>query len=109
MAVKTKRFDPADYLDSDEALAEYVTTALETGDPAFIADSLGVVARAKGMAKVARQAGLGRESLYKALRAGGNPGFATVVRVMEALGLRLTAAAARSSAGRRRKRAARDR
>lgn len=106
MAVRTKRFDPADYLTTDEALAEYVSAALETGDPAFIADSLGIVARAKGMAKVARQAGLGRESLYKALSPGGNPEFATVLKVVEALGLRLTAAAGRSVAGRRRKRAA---
>src|SRR5262245_17693204 len=105
MAVKTKRFDPANYLTTDEAMAEYINAALETGDPAFIANSLGVVARAKGMAKVARQAGLGRESLYKALRAEGNPEFATVLRVMEALGLRLTAAAGRSRA-RARKRAA---
>ena len=93
MAVRTKRFDPADYLTTDEALAEYINAALETGDAAFIADSLGVVARAKGMAKVARQAGLGRESLYKALSPGGNPEFATVLKVVEALGLRLTAAA----------------
>jgi probable addiction module antidote protein len=106
MAVKTKRFDPADYLTTDEALAEYITAALETGDPAFVADSLGIVARAKGMAKVARQAGVGRESLYKALRAKGNPEFATVLKVVDALGLRLTAAAARSSGTRRRKRAA---
>ena len=106
LAVRTKRFDPADYLATDEALAEYINAALETGDPAFIADSLGVVARAKGMAKVARQAGLGRESLYKALSPGGNPEFATVLKVVEALGLRLTAAAGRSNAARRRKRAA---
>ena len=106
MAVKTKRFDPTDYLTTDEALAEYINAALETGDPAFIADSLGIVARAKGMAKVARQAGLGRESLYKALCAEGNPEFATVLKVVEALGLRLTAAAGHSTATRRRKRAA---
>jgi len=106
MAVKTKRFDPADYLTTDEALAEYINAALETGDPAFIADSLGIVARAKGMAKVARQTGLGRESLYKALCAEGNPEFATVLKVVEALGLRLTAATGRSNSTRRRKRAA---
>ncbi len=106
MAVKTRRFDPADYLATDEALAEYINVALETGDPSFIADSLGIVARAKGMASVARQAGLGRESLYKALRAEGNPEFATVLKVVKALGLRLTAAADRSSTARRRKRAA---
>ena len=106
MAVRTKPFDPADYLTSDEALAEYISAALETGDPAFIADSLGIVARAKGMAKVARQAGLGRESLYKALCADGNPELATVLKVVEALGLRLTATTGRTSAIRRRKRAA---
>jgi len=106
MAVKTKRFDPADYLTADEALAEYISAALETGDPAFIADSLGIVARARGMAKVVRQAGLGRESLYKALCAEGNPDFATVLKVVEALGLRLTAATGRSSGVRSRRRAA---
>lgn len=106
MAVRTKRFDPIDYLRTNEALAEYVSAALETGDPAFIADSLGIVARAKGMAKVARQAGLGRESLYKALSAEGHPEFATVLKVMQALGLRLTASAGHPDAGRRRKRAA---
>ncbi len=105
MAVRTKRFDPADYLTTDEALAEYINAALETGDPAFIADSLGIVARAKCMAKVARQAGLGRENLYKALCAEGNPGFATVLKAMDALGLRLTAAAGRGAI-RRCKRAA---
>lgn len=103
MAERTK---PAGYLTTDEALAEYISAALETGDHAFIADSLGMVARAKGMAKVARQAGLGRESLYKALSAEGNPEFATVLKVVEALGLRLTAAMGRSNLGRRRKRAA---
>jgi probable addiction module antidote protein len=106
MATRTRPFDPADYLTTEEAMAEYVSVALATSDPAFIADSLGVVARAKGMAKVARQAGLGRESLYKALSVEGNPEFATVLKVVEALGLRLTAAAGRSGSGRRRKRAA---
>jgi probable addiction module antidote protein len=106
MAVRTKRFDPADYLTTDEALVEYINAALETGDPAFITDSLGIAGRAKGMAKVARQAGLGRESLYKALCAEGNLEFATMLKVVEALGLRLTAAAGCSKAVRRRKRAA---
>src|SRR5215831_10655565 len=106
MAAKTKPFDPVDYLRTDEALAEYVSAALETGDPAFIADSLGIVARAQGMAKVARQAGLGRESLYKALSADGHPEFATVLKVMQALGLRRTASVCHSGTGRRRKRAA---
>jgi probable addiction module antidote protein len=62
--------------------------ALETGDPGFIAMALGTIARARGMAKVAKKAGLSRESLYKALRTGGNPQFGTIIRVMHALGLK---------------------
>jgi probable addiction module antidote protein len=103
---ENQRFDPADYLTTDEALAEYINVALETGDAAFIADSLGIVARAKGMTKVARQTGMGRESLYKALCAEGDPECATLLKVVGALGLRLTAATSRSSGARRRKRAA---
>jgi probable addiction module antidote protein len=84
-------FDPAEYLDTDEAVTEYLTAALETGDVAFITDALGVVARAKGMTQIAHDAGLSRESLYKALRSEGNPTFATVLKVMHAMGLKLTA------------------
>jgi len=91
MAIKTRVFDAAVYLDDEEAIAEYLTAALETGDASFIADALGVVARAKGMTRIAEDAGLGRESLYKALREGANPELATVLRVIRALGLRLTA------------------
>jgi probable addiction module antidote protein len=94
MAIKTRVFDAAAYLDDEEAIAEYLTAALETGDASFIADALGVVARAKGMTRVAEDAGLGRESLYKALREGANPELATALRVIRALGLRLTAAPA---------------
>ncbi len=87
---KTKPFDPAEYLDDSEAIAAYMTEALESGDPAFVADALGVVARARGMTEVAREAGVSRESLYRALSADGNPEFATVLRVVHALGLRLS-------------------
>ena len=93
-----KKFDPAEYLDSDEAIAAYMTEALETGDPAFVADALGVVARARGMSEVARRAGLSRESLYRALSPDGNPEFATIMRVMQALGLELSATPAHSNA-----------
>jgi probable addiction module antidote protein len=93
MALKTRKFDPAEYLDNDEVIAEYINQALESGDAALIAASLGNVARAKGMAEIAAQAGLGRESLYKALSADGNPEFSTILKVLRALGLRLTAAA----------------
>lgn len=90
--VRTKTFDPAEYLDDDAAIAAYLSEALESGDEAFVADALGVVARARGMSEVAREAGVSRESLYRALSAGGNPEFATVLRVVRALGLRLSVA-----------------
>jgi probable addiction module antidote protein len=92
---KTRPFDPAKYLDDSDAIAAYMSEALESGDPAFVADALGVVARARGMGKVAREAGVSRESLYRALSADGNPEFATVLRVVRALGLQLSAAPAR--------------
>ena len=88
---KTKSFDPAAYLDDSESIAAYLTDALESEDPAFVADALGVVARARGMSEVASKAGLSRESLYRALSADGNPEFATVLRVLQALDLRLSA------------------
>lgn len=89
--IKIVPFDASEYLQSEEAVAEYLTAAFETGDPAFIAASLGDVARARGMSELARQTGLSRESLYKALSPKGNPEFATVVRVMQAFNLQLSA------------------
>ena len=94
MGLKTKRWDPAEHLDSEEAIVAYVDAALADGDPSLIAAALGDVARARGMSQIARETGLSRESLYKALNADGNPEFATVMRVMKALGLRLTASPA---------------
>ena len=88
--IKTRPFDPAEYLDTDEAIAAYIEEALQIGEPAFIADALGVVARARGMSHIAKEAGLGRESLYKALSADGNPEFGTILRVMKALGLKFS-------------------
>jgi probable addiction module antidote protein len=88
--VKTRPFDPAEYLDSDAAIAAYRNEALETGDSNFVVDALGVVARARGMTEVARAAGVSRESLYRALSTEGNPEFATVMRVVRALGLRFS-------------------
>jgi probable addiction module antidote protein len=92
MPLKTKPFDPAVYLKTDVARAAYMTEALETGDAAFIADAVGVLARARGMSKVAKEAGLSRESLYRALSPEGNPEFSTVLKVMAALHLKLKAA-----------------
>ena len=90
-AMKTRPFDSAEYLDSPEAMAGYMEVALEMGDPAFVAHALGVIARARGMTEVAREAGVSRESLYRALSAEGNPEFGTVMKVAAALGLKLTA------------------
>lgn len=84
-------FDAAKYLTDDEAIAEYMNAVLETGDSDLLLRALGDVARARGMALVAKEAGLGRESLYKALAPGSKPRFDTVVKVARALGVRLTA------------------
>ena len=92
---KTKPWDAADYLKSDRDAVAYLEAAFEDGDSGVVAAALGDIARAKGMTRVARQAGLGRESLYKALSAGGNPELGTVLRVVRALGIKLHAAAAR--------------
>ncbi|HEY3411781.1 MAG TPA: addiction module antidote protein [Armatimonadota bacterium] len=88
---KTKPFDAADYLKTEEDMVAYLEAALEEDDPAAVAAALGDIARAKGMTKIARDAGLGRESLYKALSPEGNPELATVMKVVRALGLSLHA------------------
>jgi probable addiction module antidote protein len=88
---KLVAFDAARYLDSDAAIAEYMTAVLETQDPDLLLLALGDVARAKGMAQVAKDAGLGRESLYKALAPGAKPRFDTVLKVAKALGIKFTA------------------
>ena len=85
----TSRWDPARYLESDEDVAAYLDAALEEDDPALLAAALGDVARAKGMTQIARETGLGRESLYKALSTDGNPEFGTVQKVVRSLGLKL--------------------
>jgi len=83
-------FDAARYLTDDAAIAEYMTAVLETEDPDLLLLALGDIARAKGMAQVAKDAGLGRESLYKALAPGAKPRFDTVLKVARALGVKLT-------------------
>ena len=90
MQVKTRPFDPATYLDSSEAMAAYMAEAFDSNDPGFIADALGVIARARGMTQVARDAGLSRESLYRTLSPDGNPELSTLLRVLGVLGLRLS-------------------
>jgi len=89
----TRPWDAAEHLETDEDMVAYLEAALESGDASLIAAALGDIARAKGMTEIAREAGLGRESLYKALSPEGNPEFATVLKVMRALGLRLHAKA----------------
>ena len=88
---KTLPWDAADYLKTDESIAEYLEAALADGDPALIAAALGDIARAKGMSQVAKDAGLSRESLYKALSGERSPSFDTILKVMNALGLELRA------------------
>ena len=90
----TTPWDPADHLKTEEDIVAYLEAALEEADPALVAAALGDIARAKGMTQVARDAGLGRESLYKALSPAGNPEFATILKVVAALGLQLHAAPA---------------
>jgi len=90
---KTRRYDAAEYLETPEDMAAYLEAALEDGEPAVIVQALGAIARARGMTQIARETGLGRESLYKALSPDGNPEFATVLKVVRALGLKLHAEA----------------
>jgi probable addiction module antidote protein len=90
--IKTIPWDSASHLRTDRDIAHYLEAVFEDGDPALVAAALGDVARAKGMSRIAQAAGLGRESLYKALSQEGNPELATVLKVMRALGLKLRVA-----------------
>jgi len=103
MAPRTTRFDIADYLETEADIAEYLCEALELGDPAYFQHALGAVARAKGMAAVAKKTGLGRQSLYKALSESGNPEFSTVVRVLAAVGVKISAVPAAEKGGKSRR------
>jgi probable addiction module antidote protein len=100
MATKLSKWDVAEHLKTDEDMALYLEACLEEAgdDAAFIAKALGDIARAKGMTQLAKDTGLGRESLYKALSGEGNPSFATILKVMRALGLQLHAAPRQSPA-----------
>jgi probable addiction module antidote protein len=94
MPLKTAPYDSAEFLETNEDIAAYIEEILASDDPKLIARGLGVVARARGMTDIARETGLTRESLYKALSAEGNPEFATVLAVLRALKLRLSVTAA---------------
>jgi probable addiction module antidote protein len=91
--VKTRPWDSATHLKTEEDVAGYLEAIFEIGDPALISHALGIVARSKGMARIAKKTGLGRESLYKALSKDGHPEFLTIVKVVQALGLKLTVTA----------------
>ena len=83
-------FDITEHLDSDQAIAEYLTVVLEEDDPAALANALGSIGRARGMTEIANAAGISREALYKALRADAQPRFETIAKVCKALGVKLT-------------------
>jgi len=89
--VITSLWDAAEHLETKEDMAAYLETALEDGDPNLVVAALGDIARSKGMTNIARETGLGRESLYKSLSLEGNPEFATVLKVIQSLGIRLRA------------------
>jgi probable addiction module antidote protein len=91
--IRTTKWDAANHLKTNKDIIEYLEAVLEEGDPGLVAAALGDVARARGMSKIAKAAGLGRESLYKALSAEGNPEFATILKVIYSLGLKLHVAA----------------
>ena len=91
MKTKIRTFNAADYLDNEETIAEYLNLALEDQNPEMLLLAIGNIARARGMAQVAQDSGLGRESLYKALNDGAKPRYDTVLKVMRALGVKLHA------------------
>ena len=90
--MKIKKFDVVDFLDNDEAIIEYLNTSLEEGNSEFFVKAVGDVARSKGMMKVARSSGLGRQNLYRSLSRGGNPRIETLFRVLDALDIKLSVA-----------------
>jgi probable addiction module antidote protein len=96
--VKTRIFDTAEFLSSEEDMTAYLEAAFEEGDPSLVVQALGAIAKARGMSQIATASGLRRESLYKALSPEGNPEFNTVLKVVKALGMRLHAETAHSIA-----------
>lgn len=91
---KFARFDAADYLDNEETISEYISAALEDPNPDVFLSAVRDVARARGMAQLARDAGLGRESLYKALTPGAKPRYDTILKLLRVLGVKLSASPA---------------
>ena len=90
---KLSKFDAADYLDSEETIAEYLTAALEDENPDVFLTAISDVAKARGMAEIVRKTGLGRENLYKALAPGAKPSYDTIIKVLHGLGVKITVTA----------------
>ncbi|MCH8543773.1 MAG: putative addiction module antidote protein [Alcanivorax sp.] len=88
--VTVSRYDTVDYLETEDDISAYLEAVMEEGDPALIAAALGDIARARNVSQLARDVGMSREGLYKALSGAGNPSFATITRIMHALGLRMS-------------------
>lgn len=109
MSKTLSKFDAAATLRDSEAIAEYMAAAFETQDPSYVSHALGVVARAKGMSEIARTSGLSREHLYRSFSEGGNPTLKSILAVMEALGIQLSATAVEKSSGAALKKAAKRR
>ena len=93
MRIKLKEFDASAYLDNEEVIAEFLTAALEDGDPEVFLAAIGQVAKARGMSAIAESTGLGRESLYKAFAPGAKPRYETVQKVLQSLGVRINVTA----------------
>lgn len=93
-ALELRPFDAAEYLTDEAAIAEYLTASLELGDEQVLLNAIGAAARARGMSQLARDSGLGRESLYKALAPGAKPRYDTLLRVIQALGVNINFSAA---------------
>ena len=91
---KVQLFDAAEYLDSEEAIAEYISEAMQDPNPDVLLEALATVARARGMAKLAESTGLGRESLYKTLRPGAKPRYETIAKILAGLNVKLRAVSA---------------
>jgi len=93
MRIKLKEFDASAYLDNEEVIAEFLTAALEDGDPEVFLSAIGQVAKARGMSAIAESTGLGRESLYKAFAPGAKPRYETVQKVLQSLGVKISVTA----------------
>lgn len=96
--IKTRIFDASEYLSSEKDMASYLEAAFADGDPRLVTEALGAIAKARGMARIAKATGLRRESLYKALSTDGNPEFSTILKVVKALGIKLHAETIRVAA-----------